>query len=566
MRRSLLLVGLAAAALLAAADWAGTREPEQARVWVEPGLAKVRPEARPPRPEPRSIRLTLLRGECELAHVAVRAAAAPLEVSARVEGAAEGATVRLYREELVALAKASGPDGAAGRWPDPLVPAVDAYAGEARRAFPLAVPARAARAILVEACASHEAAPGRRRLAVRVEGSVGARLPVALEILPQAIPATSSLRTSFGLSSRRAALGHHGRTGTDEEIAALDRRYRTALLAHRLSAHGGSMDAPPFRREAGGLALDLAAYDREVGPFLSGAALPSGARATTTELRTHPALASDDERVAYWRAIARHHEARGWDALLFDYARDEPRREELPAVAARARLVRRADPRIAVLLTSSFDPSLDGLVDLWTPNLNCLFVKDRPEEFCPWRAPRESYRSGKALWWYVSCSSHGCDERPPSPYFRGWPGYAIDLPAARARAMGWLAFREGIAGELYWDTVYAYAPGGQPKDPWDGAALRAFGGNGDGTLFYPGTPRRVGGESHVPVESLRLKHVRDGLEDLELLRLVAAAPGGAELAAREAARLAPAPFRLAEDPAAWAEVRGRLLAALRKPR
>ena len=42
------------------------------------------------------------------------------------------------------------------------------------------------------------------------------------------------------------------------------------------------------------------------------------------------------------------------------------------------------------------------------------------------------------------------------------------------------------------------------------------GGNGDGTLFYPGTPARIGGTHDIPIESVRLKRIRDGREDYEL--------------------------------------------------
>jgi hypothetical protein len=222
-----------------------------------------------------------------------------------------------------------------------------------------------------------------------------------------------------------------------------------------------------------------------------------------------------------------------------------------------------------VLHTASLDPALDGLVDLWVPNLNCLFVKARPDEYCEWRAPREAYRAparrGAGLWFYVSCSSHGCVDGPRPSYFRGWPGYAIDLPGGRARGLAWIAEREGFDGELYWDTVHGYAPGGlsaprpsEPRpDPWDGP--RAFGVAGDGTLFYPGLPPRVGGTTGVPIESLRLKLIREGQEDRELLRLVAALPGGAALATREEARIAPSPWEITADAGAFEAARGRLL-------
>jgi len=38
-----------------------------------------------------------------------------------------------------------------------------------------------------------------------------------------------------------------------------------------------------------------------------------------------------------------------------------------------------------------------------------------------------------------------------------------------------------------------------------GTVVFLFGGNGDGTLFYPGSPDRIGGHTGIPVDSIRLK-------------------------------------------------------------
>ncbi len=554
-------------------------------VAIHSSLIKLRPD-RPPPQGAQAIDLRLLRGECESAQLSVYAGTQALQgVRASLEGElGEGVSTRLYREAVVRLAQPSGPEGEAGSWSDPLIPERDAYAGEPRSAFPFDVPRDEIRALLLEVCATAATSPGPRsaRLMVSFDRAgteatpTGAphsrieRIAITLQIEEGQIPATSTLPNSFGFSALRAAMGHYGRVGRPEEIQRLDRLYRQALLAHRISVHGGTMEPPPFQRLAEGAILpDFSGYDAEVGPSLEGKLLPSGAKATSAELRTHPALQNDGERLRYWTSIAAHHRAMGWTAILFDYAKDEPARTDLPAIASRARLVKRADPSIRVLLTASLDPALAKVVDLWAPNLNCLWVKSSPDEFCDWRAPRAAYdplvAGGALLWWYQSCSSHGCDEGAPSTasYFRGWPSYVIDAPGTRTRIMGWLAFLEGIGGELYWDTIYAYSPDGAPRDPWDGAALRSFGGNGDGTLLYPGTPARIGGKSHVPVESLRLKQIRDGLEDWELLRLVAAHPGGAELARRIATRLAPTPFQVRDDPAAMESARAELLDYLR---
>jgi hypothetical protein len=82
--------------------------------------------------------------------------------------------------------------------------------------------------------------------------------------------------------------------------------------------------------------------------------------------------------------------------------------------------------------------------------------------------------------------------------------------------MEWLTWKYDIGGELYFNTNEAYS---RKNDPWTDVHL--FGGNGDGTLFYPGQPSVIGGRTHIPVESIRLKLIREGLEDYEYLALVA---------------------------------------------
>jgi hypothetical protein len=69
-------------------------------------------------------------------------------------------------------------------------------------------------------------------------------------------------------------------------------------------------------------------------------------------------------------------------------------------------------------------------------------------------------------------------------------------------------------GELYFTTTHCL-----PGDPW--TAQYAYGGNGDGTLFYSGAPARIGGTDWIPLESMRLKLIRDGYEDYEYLKILA---------------------------------------------
>ncbi len=107
--------------------------------------------------------------------------------------------------------------------------------------------------------------------------------------------------------------------------------------------------------------------------------------------------------------------------------------------------------------------------------------------------------------------------------------------------MEWLSFSYDVSGELYYETV------AQLDTAWRPDGLCGFGGQGDGTLFYPGLPAVIGGRTGVPVESIRLKLVREGMEDHEYLKLLASLGDGA-LARREARALFPTLYRVTERP------------------
>ena len=122
--------------------------------------------------------------------------------------------------------------------------------------------------------------------------------------------------------------------------------------------------------------------------------------------------------------------------------------------------------------------------------------------------------------------------------------------------MAWLAFLSGATGTLYYDTILQLATA------WDDQYR--YTGNGEGTLFYPGTPERIGGTRPIPIESLRMKLVRDGYEDYEYLKALEDA-GQGDAARRLARALFPAAYQAsrtdAEVQAARLEL-ARLVAAV----
>jgi Domain of unknown function (DUF4091) len=534
--------------------------------WVLAGLLAAAPEPRvvsaleKVRPGvavkgEKEARLSLARGECEAAQVVLPPGTARVQVKPLVlRGPGKPLEASVWREAFLEVKTPSNSQGATGPWPDPLVP-VEAPGTPG-----------APTVLYVELCAPEAQAPGTYQGALHVaaEGKPLAPVPFTAEVQPFVLPATASLPTSFGISLYSIARGH-GLKPESPEARELLRAYARELLAHRLSAHGMSMDAPPVRFEGGKAVVDFRAYDAELAPFLDGTALPSGARFTTTEVRDSRAAHTDAEKTAYYRAFAEHFRRKGWRAQLFFYAKDEPKPEDVPLVRTQALRVRAADKGVPVLVTAPLDDALRSSADILTPTLNCFFPRPGPQT-CRNVVPLPTLRGRLAphvkVWWYQSCNSHGCDGGPAGDpmveqAYSGWASYMVDHPAPLNRAMGPLAFLTGVDGELYFDTVYAY----NTKDPW--TDIFEFGGNGDGTLFYPGTPSRLGSAEHRPVVSLRLKHIRDGLEDYEYLRLLDSL--GEKAFAREAARrLARSGYEVETDPRQWEQVRREMTTQLRK--
>ena len=116
----------------------------------------------------------------------------------------------------------------------------------------------------------------------------------------------------------------------------------------------------------------------------------------------------------------------------------------------------------------------------------------------------------KELWLYQSCMSHGCggtvDIGNPSDsdqYFTGWPTYMIDASAVRNRSMEWISFLEDATG-IYWESAFAFN-----HDAREPVGLR----NGDG--IARASPARIGGSTDIPVASIRLEDIREGMEDYE---------------------------------------------------
>jgi hypothetical protein len=143
-----------------------------------------------------------------------------------------------------------------------------------------------------------------------------------------------------------------------------------------------------------------------------------------------------------------------------------------------------------------------------------------------------------------------------------WPSYMIDAPATVNRVMSWMSYKYQMEGELYWGTNAADSDySNDPKNTsWEVQWLA--GGNGDGSLTYPGRPDRIGGTSTIPIASLRLKQIRDGLQDLEYMYLLEDATGSRTAGVAIVESVVRTTYDFEHEPAAMLAARAKLAAAI----
>lgn len=507
---------------------------------VEVGVALPTDKVRPSFPAPAATAAVLdaARGEVESFQIVIRAEAAPVHVASATASALGAADVRVYRVGLIDVVTPSNTEGATGPWPDALIPAVDTIVDEPRNAFPFDVPAGESRALWVDVRVPADAVPGEYTGAIDL-GDLG-DVPVTLRVHDVALPATSSLPSAFGLGWDRACVAHEGSYTAcgDAGVEAYHTLYAAFALDYRVTLSGVVYYGPDGD--------DWSRFDRVYGPLLDGTASTwsPGARLTSLQLMT-----SDPDATLAW---SQHFASRGWDDVLFQYTCDEPPAGcGWPDIADRAAVAHAAGVRTLVTtdLAQLTEHDLLDVVDIAVPVVNYVDEKDGPNH----RAEYDAFlaRSGTSLWWYQSCMSHGCGGGATTDaYFTGWPSYMIDASGVQNRAMEWLSFRDDLGGELY------FATDDQLANAWTDQF--AYGGNGDGTLFYPGRPDVIGGTTDIPVASQRLACVRDGMEDYELLALLDARGGADADFARDVAN------RLFPKASGVAAVSGQALADARR--
>lgn len=531
---------------------------------VVPSTLKVRPTEHPAGAALATLKAG--RNEFEAFQIVLFANGGPYAaVSARVETPLTGpasfpsANVVLYAERYYRVGVASNDEGAPGLWPDPLVPDVDTYFAQKRNAFPFAIPAQESRVVWVDVLVPQGQEPGdyAGSIAIDVGGVKQASVPISLHVGSFSLPSTATLTSAFGMGWNTPPLVHCGGAfpycNNDEDASnAIRALYLRAALEHRVTISSTDFQ-PPF----GG---SQAPFEAHVLPLIDGTAttrLP-GARLTTVMLD------GNNSQVGAWIAYAKAH---GFFDRLFYYPVDEPGSNAATwsQFSTAADALHAADANAQICLTSTITEAIaqggvQNKIDIFVPVLDQMygrpgsgFVGDQRANYDAWQMAR----TGRKVWMYQSCDQHGCGScGTPSPGvdYTGWPQRVIDSTGVQDRAFPWLAWQERVTGELYFETTYQLATA------WNDDGQCAFSGSGDGTIFYPGKPSIIGGTADIPIESIRLKLIREGMEDYEYLAQVALA--NPTLAHSVADALFPSAYDCAKSPAQLEAARSQLFAAL----
>jgi len=550
------------------------------RAWPVDPLVKVLRTDEPPVSPPRGVAIEAARGEIENGQVAFRTATdiGRLTASARALKSAAGKELAAPRVRFVGyvpIKKNTEPHlqetgeqvlvaKAPVELPDPLLEdsSIPAKAGQTG-------------AVWLTVSVPEDAAPGtyEGQVVLAADGAEQ-RVPLTVKVYPARLPRQMSLKVVNWYYP--VVLTHtYQAPWWSEKHWKLIEADAQSMAAHRQSV-GHVMIHEIIRAvqdDKGVVTFDFANFDRMVEtfrkaglPWVMGSALagrhewmskdfyaiplplakPDGSKgqlpapddpASKEEAKKRVFVTTDAFEkylAAFLPAFQTHLEEKGWAESYIQLQADEPVGSNAAAYVRLGQLVKKYAPKLhraeAIRATN-----IVGALDIWAPLLDQL---GHQMEFF-----KERQTAGDEIWFYTC-------ERPRGKYMNR----LIDYPLLKTRLLHWANFATGTTGFLHW--------GFNPS--WGNPFQNAGDPPGDGHLVYPGVARLHGAlpseDKLHSLDSLRYEAMRDGIEDCELLRLLAAKnPEEADAICRSVVRSL-TDYTL--DPAEFNKTRRRLLEAV----
>jgi len=197
-------------------------------------------------------------------------------------------------------------------------------------------------------------------------------------------------------------------------------------------------------------------------------------------------------------ALYTHLKERGWERRYIQHIFDEPHDREAASYRRYGEIIRESLPGIPTIDAVSLRQDISffaDVCDIWVPVLSSFddkldVIRNHVDQ------------GGKA--WYYTCVG------PQGRYLNRF----IDYSLLKVRLLHWFNFRHDLTGFLHWGGN-AWGP-----HPFDNVQTvinsnRTLLPAGDNSIFYPDA------ENNSILSSIRLEAMRDGIEDYELLALLA---------------------------------------------
>jgi len=400
-----------------------------------------------------------------------------------------------------------------GWWPDGLVPFVDHFDYEVRDGAPFDVEAEFAQAVFIDIYVPEDQTPGDYQATVTVtaDGMTDWTGTATLTVWNFTLPNGMSLQSNYAYS-RDGICEYYTTHGSTTDCEVLHQRHFLEYARHRMSPYRWENGDPVTTWDpgTGTITVDWTAWDAAQSPYLDGTFYRPGFEFQTIGLPRSfggcpEELTQDEWNIMNWAAWADHFHEEGWIEKAWCYLPDEPDPSQYGALAQLAANIHAADPDLQPFVTEQYEENLGPDIDIWCP--------DEPmfSDSLPWPPYPEVYEDlraeGKKTWWYNCVSANiGFD----------YANHMVDQESTYMRTWLWLTRRYGFTGILFWRIQYLW----DRQNVWEDMYADRFACQGDGTLFYPGVPEEIGGTTDIPIPSLRIKALREAMEDYEYFHIL----------------------------------------------
>jgi len=492
--------------------------------------------------------------------------------------------IKLFRAEYVRVRRSTpraefGP----GLYPDPLVPFINPLTGnpiEPRRqsqerwgepvttvghemyAVPFDLFKGQNLPLWVDVYVPKDTAAGlyEGKLTVTAAGNISSQIPVILTVWDFTLPDGPTHKNHLGGLYNISRFFDVKRN--TEEFEQIEMRYCRSMADHRINPpiprrllpevdSDGSLKIIPDRhKELKEFIEKFHVTDFSIprAPFFS---LPHST--LNKDYKTIPPAARE-KAIRYYRQLYNYLKENGWEKRAYLYMLDEPNlRENYEQVLVLGGLVHEAVPELKCLVVEQTylqDPSwpdIDPAVDIWCPLW--AFIDEKTID--------EKIAHGDEVWSYTALVQMAPRYHPEYDKEKGLdpPYWHIDRPLTVYRVPTWINRRYNITGLLYWTTITTVI------EPWLNPAFSHYGihFNGGGFLFYPGTPCGIDG----PIASIRVKNLRDGMEDYEYFAILEKL-AGKEIVEKIVNTVAPNWWDFSKEPGKFLTARQKLAEEIEK--